>query len=87
MAKKSDYSLFINFFFNPLKTSIIHYFLNLIFHYSLFFGSIFTVHYKKGHYSLIILPHPDPHACFKGCLSKILIRNILGTMVNTPRES
>ena len=31
-------------------------------HYSLFiiFGSLFTVHYKKSHYSLIIIPHPDP---------------------------
>ena len=25
-----------------------------------FFGSLFTFHYKKGHYSLIIIPHPDP---------------------------
>ena len=30
-------------------------------HYSLFFGSLFSIHYKKGHYSLIIIPHPDPH--------------------------
>ena len=62
MAKKSDYSLFINFFFNSLKYRIIHYVLGS--HYSLFI--IFLAHYslfiiKKGHYSLIIIPHPDPH--------------------------
>ena len=61
MAKKSDYSLFINFFVNSLKNRIIHYFLGS--HYSLFI--IFMAHYslfiiKKGHYSLIIIPHPDP---------------------------
>ena len=60
MAKKSDYSLLINFFFNSVKKQ----------DYSLFFSpSIFTIHYflahyslfiiKKGHYSLIIIPHPD----------------------------
>ena len=26
-----------------------------------FLGSLFTIHYKKGHYSLIIIPQPDPH--------------------------
>ena len=48
MAKKYDYSLFINFFFYSLKNRIIHYFLGP--HYSLFiyFGSLFTIHYKKG---------------------------------------
>ena len=46
VAKKSDYSLFINFFFNSLKKGIIHKFLGP--HYSLFFGSLFTIHYKKG---------------------------------------
>ena len=61
VAKKSDYSLFINFFFNSLKNMIIHYFIGP--HYSLFI--IFLAHYslfiiKKGHYSLIIIPHPDP---------------------------
>ena len=61
MAKKSDYSLFINFFFNSLKNRIIHYFLGS--HYSLFI--IILAHYslfiiKKGHYSLIIIPHLDP---------------------------
>ena len=36
-------------------------FINLIIHYSLFFWLIVTIHYnKKGHYSLIIIPHPDP---------------------------
>ena len=25
-----------------------------------FFSSLFTIHYKNGHYSLIIIPHPDP---------------------------
>ena len=62
MAKKSDYSLFINFFFNSLKNRIIHYFsgpqyslfINFLAHYSLFI-------IKKGHYSLIIIPHLDPH--------------------------
>ena len=61
MAKKSDYSLFINFFFNSLKNRIIHYFLGS--RYSLFI--IFLAHYslfiiKKGHHSLIIIPQPDP---------------------------
>ena len=51
MTKKSDKSLFINFFFNSLKNRII----------DSFFGSLFTIHYKKGHYSLIIIPNPDPH--------------------------
>ena len=61
MEKKSDYSLFINFFFNSLKKNrIIHYILGLHIHYSLFFGSLFTIYYKKGHYSLIIIPHSDP---------------------------
>ena len=63
MAKKTDYLLFINFFFNSLKNRIIHYF--LCSHYLLFiifFGSLFTIFFiKKGHYSLIIIPHPDPH--------------------------
>ena len=49
MAKESDNSLFINFFFNSLKKS--EY--SLIFRPSLFtihyfFGSLFTIHYKKG---------------------------------------
>ena len=26
-----------------------------------FFGSLFPIHYINGHYSLIIIPHPDPH--------------------------
>ena len=61
MAKKSDYSLYINFFFNSLKDRIIHYFLGS--HYSLFI--IFLAHYslfviKRGDYSLIIIPHLDP---------------------------
>ena len=62
MAKKSDYSLFITFFFNSFKKQ----------DYSLLFRpSLFTIHYflayyslfiiKRGHYSLIIIPHPDPH--------------------------
>ena len=33
---------------------------------SLFFGSLFTIHYKKDHYSLIIIPHPDPHTIGEG---------------------
>ena len=58
---KSDYSLFINFFFYSLK--IIGLF--IIFRPSFFtihylFGLLFTIHYKKGHYSLIIIPHLDP---------------------------
>ena len=34
---------------NAVEKLIIHYFKTLIIHY-----------YKKGHYSLIIIPHPDP---------------------------
>ena len=65
MAKKSDYSLFIIFFFNLLEK----YDYSLIFRPSLFtihyfLGSLFTIHYKKGHYSLIIIPQPDPHRVF-----------------------
>ena len=49
MAKKPDYSLFINFFFSLLKK----WDYSLIFRPSLFtihyfFGSLFTIHYKKG---------------------------------------
>ena len=67
MAKKSDYSVFINFFFNSLKNRIIHYFLGP--YYSLFITCIFLAHYslfiiKKGLYSLIIIPHPDPHSMY-----------------------
>ena len=60
MAKKSDYSLFINFFFSSLKMS--DYSLILGPHYSQFiiFCSLFTIHYKKGHYSLIIIPIQTP---------------------------
>ena len=61
MAKKSDYSLFINFFFNPLKNRITHLILSP--HYSLFI--IFLAHYslfiiKKGLHLIIIIPHLDP---------------------------
>ena len=84
MAKKSEYSQFINFFFNSLNNRIIHYFLGP--HYSLFIN--FLAHYslfiiKKGHYSLIIIPHPDPHFShyslntFPGCrmdIKKIIIK-------------
>ena len=49
MTKKSDYLLFINFFFNSLKNRIIHYFLGS--HYSLFM--IFL-----AHYSLFIIKRP-----------------------------
>ena len=63
MAKKTDNSLFINFFLQFTKEiGLFINFQGLIIHYSLFFGSLFTIHYKKGHYSLIIIPHPDPHA-------------------------
>ena len=58
MAKKSDHSLFINLFFNSLKE--LDYSLFLGSHYSLFIIFWLTIHYKKGHYSLIIIPHPDP---------------------------
>ena len=61
VAKKSDYSLFIIFFFNSLKNGVIHYFWHSIFTIHYFWGSLFTIHYKKGHHSLIIIPHPDPH--------------------------
>ena len=39
-------------------------------HYSLFIifwllnHSLLSIHYKKGHYSLIIIPYPDPQAGF-----------------------
>ena len=49
MAKKSDYSLFINFFFNSLKkkgNSL--FFRPSIFTIHYFFGSLFTIHYEKG---------------------------------------
>ena len=61
MAKKSEYSIFINFFFNSITNRIIHYFSGPQYSLFFFFGSLFTSHYKKGHYSLIIIPHPDPH--------------------------
>ena len=63
MAKKSDYSLFINFSFNSLKKiKLFIIFYALIFHYSLFLAhySLFII--KKGNYSLIIITHPDPYA-------------------------
>ena len=43
MAKKSDYSLFINFFFNSLKYRIIHYFFRISLFTIHFFGSLFTI--------------------------------------------
>ena len=69
---KSDYSLFIYFFFYSLK--IIGLF--IIFRHSLFTIHFFQAHYslfiiKKGHYSLIIIPHLDPHLlCSNGCFYK-----------------
>ena len=49
VVKKSDYSLFINFFFNSLKKSrIIHYFR----------PSICTIHYFLAHYSIFIIKRP-----------------------------
>ena len=49
MAKKSDYSLFINFFFNSLKKLDYSLFLRpSIFTIHYFFGPLFTIHYKKG---------------------------------------
>ena len=61
-VKKSDYSLFINFVCNSLKNRIIHYVKALIIHYSLLFLAYYSLFIiKKGHYSLIITPHPDPH--------------------------
>ena len=67
MAKKSDYSLFINVFFNSLKKiGLFIIFRPSIFTIRFFFGSLFTIHHKKGHYSLIIIPHPDPHTIARG---------------------
>ena len=61
---KSDYSLFINFFFYSLKIiGLFIIFRPSLFTIHYFFGSLFTIHYKKGHNSLIIIPHPDPHNC------------------------
>ena len=54
VAKKSDYSLFINFIFKSLKIGLFINFKSLITHNSLFFGSLFTIHYKKratNHYT------------------------------------
>ena len=60
MAKKSDYSLFINFFSNSLKIGIFIIFRpsSFAFQYSLAHYSLFII--KKGHYSLITIPHLDP---------------------------
>ena len=59
VAKKSDYSLFIKF--SSKKNRIIYYFRLSLFtiHYFLAHYSLFII--KRGHYSLIIIPHPDPH--------------------------
>ena len=40
------------------------------------FGSLFTIHYKKGHYSLIIIPHPDPRGGGGGSLIFSYIRRL-----------
>ena len=48
MAKKSDYSLFVNFFFNSLKIWLIIIFRLSLFTIHYYFGSLFTIHYKKG---------------------------------------
>ena len=61
MEKKSDYSLFIIFFFNSLKYDYSLFLRLSLFSIHYFLCSLFTIHYKKGHYSLIIIPHPDPH--------------------------
>ena len=55
MAKKSDYSLFIDFFLQFIK-KIGLFIIFLGSHYPLFI-------IKKSHYSLIIIPHPDPLVC------------------------
>ena len=65
---KSDYALFINFFFNLLEK----WDYSLIFRPSLFTIHYFLAHYslfivKNGHYSLIIIPHPDPHKVLESC--------------------
>ena len=60
MAKKSDYSLFINFFFNSLKKGLFIFRPLLFTILSLCFGSLFTIHYKKG--PLFFIPHPDPQS-------------------------
>ena len=33
-------------------------------HYSLFIIFWLIIHYKNGHYSLIIIPHPDPYLLY-----------------------
>ena len=45
LAKKSDYSLFINFVFNSLKLGL----------FIIFRPSLFTIHYFLAHYSLFII--------------------------------
>ena len=45
----SDYSLFINFFFNSLKKLDYSLFFRIsLFTIHYFFDSLFTIHYKKG---------------------------------------
>ena len=56
---KYDYSLFIIVFYS-LKIVLFIIFRPPLFTIH-FFGSLFTIHYKKGHYSLIIIPHLDPY--------------------------
>ena len=64
VAKKSDYSLFVIFFFNSLKMGLFINFRPLLFavhflaHYSLFI-------IEKADYSLIIIPHPDTLLSYK----------------------
>ena len=44
---KSDYSLFINFFFYSLKIGLFIIFRQSLFTIYYFVGSLFTIHYKK----------------------------------------
>ena len=68
---KSDYSLFINFFFYLLKMiGLFIVFRPSLFTIHYFFGSLFTIHYKKGHSSLIIIPHLDPHMLISSIIAK-----------------
>ena len=57
------YSLFFLQFIKKIGLFIIFQALNI--HYTLFLAhySLFII--KKGHYSLIIIPHPDPQLSFE----------------------
>ena len=65
--------IFITLFFNSLKK----------YDYSFMFRpSLFTIHYKKGHYSQITIPHPDPSILFEAGIPNLVCGCILGCGVS-----